>query len=1049
MKKNNKGFTLVELLAAIVLLGILLVAAAPTVLKMVETNRNKMYVDAAKKLIAQAEYEMRASSSKIEKPDSGDVIAISLVYLDSNDFDNAPGNGEYLKEASFVVVKNTGTGLEYSATVVEKLKKGGYKGVELTSNANLLGGDAVKYVKTFAEKDIVFIEKNKIGSTLTKSYINKMLGNSYCNTVSGIYNYPELAGDTSSDDQDDDSVTVIKSLTIESASDKSYNSFDAVLSVELGGDKDARKDVKVYTSLSSYTDALNTAGAAYGVTDVYTKNYDFSTIHNKYDGYTVVVYVVVQDKNGSSSRKKVSYELHTNQAPIIDVKTSTLTKRSADSHNLPKASLRLDVTDDIDDTADLDVCITPVKGGSCTNYKKYSAYFGTGNTMEYDFGGIPDGRGMNLTVYVRDKYGLVTHTDLSYSIYENKAPTVSDVTITSTKDNFTSTGHLKATIKLTATDDFPTSGLKVKVVSDGVPEVDLDYSQISSGYLYTFAGNYDGGTREVTLYVTDEFGKTAISTKTYQVYKNKAPEIVTATMTSQGVACSNAALCPVSSGGSTNALVTFAVRDDIDYANNYDDLRVCVSEDRDECADSHSSGFRNYGEYRGKQVPFVLSSANEDNPYKGETKKVYYSVIDTYGEITLKEVDYKLYQNQAPSNVAARMQTDKSEDIDEKEFEKFLPINLRTAKLVLSAEDDWGMDNVQVDICKKLGDAEEECSGYQPYETSYDIVLEADTYTGQEYSITVKLKDDFEAITTKTVAYTLYNDKAPIIDNFSIKSRESKFNSKEVLVSYKVKDALDNYSVCIGGSSDFEECENDSYFLSGENEFYNLTEATDQEMIFPIDYDEANKDIYIVVKDSHGHVVSKKSDYKLYKYCTLVNNEHTAIRYYLAGVGGTEEGDTTEESGEEEVIDEYIGAEMCNSKCFKDPENPLEVKYNRFVEMKDLHFGEYDCSSPVEEVMKDCSFHQCYSKSETDYYIAVGTNKVTGDWTHEVTIKGADGTEDQVVEHTHSYYYKIYEVSYDEKTDVISFNETAEKACPDFYDSGYYISVNGYVLTKD
>lgn len=1056
MKKNSKGFTLVELLAAIVILGILLFAAAPTILNMVETNRNKMYVDAAKKLISKAEYELRASSSKIEKPDTGDVIAISLVYLDSSDFDNAPGNGEYVKEASFVVVKNTGTGLEYAATIVEKLKKGGYKGVELTSNANLLGNNATNHVKVFAEKDLVFIEKNKIGSTLTKAYINKKLGNNYCNSVAGIYNYPGLSDDTSSDDVSDDSVTVIKKLSIESASDKSYNSFDAVLSVEVGGNKEARKNVKVHTSLVDFTTASNTAGESYGVADVYTKNFDFSTIHNKYEGQTIVVYVIVKDENGNSSRKSISYELHTNEAPIIDLESSTLTKRTSDNHNAPKALLKLDVKDDVDETANLDVCMTTVKGGSCSNYKKYSTYFGTGNTMEYDFGGIPDGRGMNLTVYVRDSYGKLTHADFDYQIYENQAPTISNVTITSTKDNFTSTGHLKAVLKLDATDDFGVDKLNVRVSSDGVDDIELKYSQINAGYTYTFAGNYDGSEREVTFYVTDEYGKTSIETKTYQVYKNKAPEFVTATLTSQGTACSNSALCPVSSGGSTETFATIAVKDDIDYANNYDNLKVCVSEDRAECADSHSAGFKNYSEFRGQKYPFVITPSDEANPYNGETKKVYFSVMDTYGEITLKEIDYKLYQNMAPSNISARIQSTKDPDIDEKEFEKFLPINLRTATLTISAEDDWGTDNVSVDICKKTGDNEEECEGFREYATSYDIEFDEDTYTGQQYSIIVKLKDEFGAIGTKTVAYTLYNDKAPIIDNFSISSKESAYNSKEVLVSYKVKDAMDNYSVCIGGSSSYEECEQNSYYISGENEFSNLTQETDMEAFLPLDYDNVDNDIYLVVKDSHGHEVSKKSDYKLYKYCTLIDNGYTTVRYYLKTIedggetgDGTIEGGTTEgETPEEPIVRDYIAAETCNSKCYRDGATPLEVEYNRFVDMRDLHFEGYDCSSPVETVTKDCSFHMCYEKGENEYYTAVGTKEESGNWTHEVTITAEDGTE-TTEEHVHSTYYKIYTVSYDEKTDQIRFTETAEKACPDLFDTNYYTAINGYVLTKD
>ena len=49
MKK--KGFTLVELLAVIVLLGILMTLGIPTVMNLVGKNRNKSYIEDAKRLI--------------------------------------------------------------------------------------------------------------------------------------------------------------------------------------------------------------------------------------------------------------------------------------------------------------------------------------------------------------------------------------------------------------------------------------------------------------------------------------------------------------------------------------------------------------------------------------------------------------------------------------------------------------------------------------------------------------------------------------------------------------------------------------------------------------------------------------------------------------------------------------------------------------------------------------------------------------------------------------------------------------------------------------
>jgi len=195
MIKNNKGFTLVELLTAVIILGILMAVAAPTVLNMISNNKKKMYVDVAKRLIAQAEYQIKVNNSTITKPDPGNVIIISLVYLDGDDFDSTPDGGQYVKEASFVVVKNNGNSLEYSVRIIEKLKKDGYYGVDLTSNNSLLKKDAAKNVKNFNENDLVFAltEENK-GENISNSELDAYISSKFSgSSIDGVYNYRELA----------------------------------------------------------------------------------------------------------------------------------------------------------------------------------------------------------------------------------------------------------------------------------------------------------------------------------------------------------------------------------------------------------------------------------------------------------------------------------------------------------------------------------------------------------------------------------------------------------------------------------------------------------------------------------------------------------------------------------------------------------------------------------------------------------------------------------------------------------------------------------------
>ena len=79
------------------------------------------------------------------------------------------------------IVKNTDTGLEYSATVVEKVKKGGYRGVKLAKDSELARKGANKYVYTPTESEIICVEVTEKTSECKspksmKSYINEHLG---------------------------------------------------------------------------------------------------------------------------------------------------------------------------------------------------------------------------------------------------------------------------------------------------------------------------------------------------------------------------------------------------------------------------------------------------------------------------------------------------------------------------------------------------------------------------------------------------------------------------------------------------------------------------------------------------------------------------------------------------------------------------------------------------------------------------------------------------------------------------------------------------------
>ena len=162
---------MIELLATIVILGIIMIVAVPNVTGIIYRNRANTYVEDAKKMVTLADYAIRGSNNKIVKPADGHCIAFSLQYLDNAEFEEPPNGGDYQKNDSFVVVKKEGTKLVYYAQIVE-LYKSTYRGVSFTTSSslnqegaanvlvdnfdslNITGlpsatGDVLKYVKNF------------------------------------------------------------------------------------------------------------------------------------------------------------------------------------------------------------------------------------------------------------------------------------------------------------------------------------------------------------------------------------------------------------------------------------------------------------------------------------------------------------------------------------------------------------------------------------------------------------------------------------------------------------------------------------------------------------------------------------------------------------------------------------------------------------------------------------------------------------------------------------------------------------------------------------
>lgn len=131
---DNKGFTLIELLATITLLSILMMIAVPNVIGVVNKNKNKTYIEDAKKLVSLAEYKIRSNPDY--KPTSASYYCFSITFLGSDDFGSPPNGGSYDTSKSYVRVNYSGNKLNYYVQLIED-KSGREYGIKEVASSRL------------------------------------------------------------------------------------------------------------------------------------------------------------------------------------------------------------------------------------------------------------------------------------------------------------------------------------------------------------------------------------------------------------------------------------------------------------------------------------------------------------------------------------------------------------------------------------------------------------------------------------------------------------------------------------------------------------------------------------------------------------------------------------------------------------------------------------------------------------------------------------------------------------------------------------------------
>lgn len=183
MKKKN-GFTLVELLATMVILGILMAVTIPNVVGILSANRTNVYIDDAKRLISNAKYKMTGNNGVVKpgiKDGKSECIVMSLGYLDNAEFENPPNGGVYDRTQSFVVVKREGKRYKYFVRLSEKLEEDTdeYNGIDVIEESSLEKDD-VSDVSLSKIKDV-----NVIIDSIDKNYF--INATCKCGSVIGSY----------------------------------------------------------------------------------------------------------------------------------------------------------------------------------------------------------------------------------------------------------------------------------------------------------------------------------------------------------------------------------------------------------------------------------------------------------------------------------------------------------------------------------------------------------------------------------------------------------------------------------------------------------------------------------------------------------------------------------------------------------------------------------------------------------------------------------------------------------------------------------------------
>ncbi len=155
--KNKKGFTLIEILAAIIILGVVLLIGVSAISDYIESSRKSSLIATANAYIEEVR-GLRATDSLVQSPKNAEALLVPLseIEIDGNNDLKTP-YGNIVLEKSYVIVENENEDFNYYISILDDTNH-----AIVFEDSNLLNNNSITTSKIEIEKmkQIIAIKQN-------------------------------------------------------------------------------------------------------------------------------------------------------------------------------------------------------------------------------------------------------------------------------------------------------------------------------------------------------------------------------------------------------------------------------------------------------------------------------------------------------------------------------------------------------------------------------------------------------------------------------------------------------------------------------------------------------------------------------------------------------------------------------------------------------------------------------------------------------------------------------------------------------------------------